>query len=404
MMQFAGRTAADAAGTGLRALAGAWLLAALAALPARADPYSTFTIITTRSASQPALLAPCPLFAGPADPAWCRTALSAPAAAPLPDAYADFLPFGGDGLLDFGAMALLLEPEAAGHAAGAEPVAWLYGNPAAPGAAGPPLVGDLAGGRFSLMQSGAREHGGSNEAGFLRAAYDVPFIENLSISTRSTVSEGVAGDAALSRTSGANSGLSVIYAEDGITFALEPAVATNWSDGAGGETRIGIDSSLSSGLGRDLLLTLASGYDAFIHAGDPLQNSRALRHRLALAWGRADGWRFGLSGRSRSEQSFYEERLVYGPGLFATLPLDETLDLTLRNDFSFTRSNTREMDGPPQQDYRNSFGLQAGWSPPGLPVRAMRVVASYTLSYDTALAEMPSLYETLARLALAMRF
>src|SRR3546814_2424934 len=92
------------------------------------------------------------------------------------------------------------------------------------------------------------------------------------------------------------------------------------------------------------------------------------------------------------------------------MPLSRDVSLTTRNDFGITRSNPYDSDTAARDDYRNTFCLQAVWKPAELASHGLRVMADYSFSYDTARAADSgvgndvSLYDTAARLALALRF
>jgi len=344
-------------------------------------------------------LGACPLFPGVGDPAWCRSALQPadlPPGPPLPlPPLATFLPDDDYALLDVDAFAAALPADSLSTSMSLPVSLPPFGRPVP---AGPGL---------GLTVSHSPDSGDD----LLRAAYDVPVADGFRVSSHSALHQAAdAGNSLDSLTNDASSGLSVVYATDRITFVVEPDVAVNWSDAVAGQTRLGVANRMATRLARDLSLSLSAGYDSFLYADDPLQNYRALQQRIAMTWGRDGGWQFGLSATSRSEWSLYEARRLISPGMAVTMPLTGDLSLTTRNDFGFTRRDPFDAGAQAREDYRNSFGLEAAWSPALLASHAVRVMAGYTLSYDTSLAagaglaNNVDLYETLARLAVAMRF
>lgn len=347
------------------------------------------------------LLDPCPLFPSAGDPAYCRAALppveTAEAATPASET-------------------LQLPPAA--MVASVPSLTWQSVDPYAivfPADALPelPPLSSLSG----LDSGGGNGLGftvsqGTEQASRLSAAYDLPARGGLQLQSHSSIGEAPdASNSVDAQTYDANSGLNVTYAAmPGVTLAVEPDVAVNWADAGGSQTRVGIGNRLTTAVAQDLSLTLSAGYDSFFFAEDPLQNYRALQQRIAMTWGRQGDWRFGLSAASNSQWNIYQESRVISPGVFVTMPLSRDVSLTTRNDFGITRTRPYDDSSAVREDYRNSFGLQAVWQPSIMASHALRVMADYSFSYDTALAadsgltDGVDLYETLVRLAVAMRF
>lgn len=344
------------------------------------------------------LLDPCPLFPGAGDPAYCRVALppveevavAVPAPLQLPPSAV------------VATMPSLrwqdIDPYAIVFPVGALPELPPLSNLGGFGQAGDGLG-------FTVSRSDAA-------GSLLSAAYDVPVREGLQLQSHSALSEAPDTTNSIdAQTYDANSGLSVTYAAmPGVTLAVEPAVAVNWGDAAGSQTRVGVGNRLTTHVAQDLSVMLSAGYDSFFFAEDPLQNYRALHQRIAMTWGRQGNWQFGLSAASNSQWDIYEERRVISPGVFVTMPLGRDVSLTTRNDFGVTHTRSYDDSTAAREDYRNTVGLQAVWQPTLLSAHALRVMADYSLSYDTALAadssltDGVSLYETLVRVAVAMRF
>ena len=362
--------------------------------PAAAGPLGLTVPLT------PMPLGSCPLFAGPSDPVYCSAA--PPAAAMTATA---------------SAPAVLQVPPAAVVAVvpditwnDIDPYAIVFPSTALPLPPLSSLSGSAPDDGDGLGLAISRSDDASS---LLSAAYDLPIDGDLQVHSHSAVGEAPDTDNSASvQTYDASSGLSVVYAGmPGVTLAMEPDVAVNWSDVAAGQTRVGIGNRLSTSLARNLSLTLSAGYDSYFFADDPLQNYHALQQRIAMTWGAQDDWRFGLAASSRSEWTISEERRIITPGLFVTMPLTTEVSLTAHNDFGITRSNPYDTDSnAAREDYHNSFGLRAVWKPVLLARHALRVIADYALDYDTSLVGQAGLtegvspYATQARVALAMRF
>ena len=346
------------------------------------------------------LLDPCPLFPGTGDPVYCKVALP-----PVEDA----------GALTAAPAPLQLPPSA--MVASVPSLRWQDIDPYAivfPVGALPelPPLSRLSGLDPADEGIGFTVSRSDDDSSLLSAAYDLPVREGLQLQSHSALSEAPDTTNSIdAQTYDANSGLSVSYAAmPGVTLAVEPAVAVNWGDVAGSQTRVGIGNRLTTHLAQDLSVTLSAGYDSFFFAEDPLQNYRALQQRIAMTWGRQGAWQYGLSAASNSQWGIYQESRVISPGVFVTMPLSRDVSLTTRNDFGITRTRYYDDSTASREDYRNSFGLQAVWKPSLMASHALRVMADYSVSYDTSLAADPALtdgvdlYETLVRLAVAMQF
>jgi hypothetical protein len=347
------------------------------------------------------LLGPCPLFPGPGDPVYCSTALLSPAADKPETATLQVPP----------AAIVAVLPDLNWRDIDPYAIVFPAGSlPDMPPLAGTGGFGDSGGLGLSVSHS-------DDDSRRLSAVYDLGARDGLKLQSHGALGEAPDpnNSAAVQtydvQSYDASSGLSVSYAAmPGVTLAVEPDMAVNWSDMAAGQTRLGVGNRLTTALADDLSLTLSAGYDSFFYAENPLQNYRALQQRIAVTWGKPSAWQYGLSASSRSEWSLTEERRIISPGLFVTMPLAGDVSLTARNDFGLTRSSPYDGDAAAREDYRNTFGLQTVWQPAVLSRHALRVMADYALTYDTALAGQSglgdgvSLYETLARLAVAMQF
>lgn len=244
----------------------------------------------------------------------------------------------------------------------------------------------------------------------MQASYGLPTLERIPLFNGLTITSNTgmtqASDEFSAETprNSANSSIGLAYQARGITVNLNPDVSYNWGDAVTDEAKLGITNQISAKLARDITLTLISGYESFSYTEDPLQNRDTIRNRLAVSYDYGGGYKLGMFARLRNESTYYEERRLIGPGVSVTVPLSDTLNLTTTNEFSITRLNPNEADSSLQYGQQHNFGLRFDWMPAMFASRALTLMAAYSIKYDTMHAEDVGPAQSLARLALAMKF